>query len=118
MVFRALLREALAEPERLLIGEEGTLQAPQLLLQRGDFQECVGELSPRLESARAPFASRFAVLPGDVSGDGVVSADDLILVRDQILAGTYLNWADVDGDGVVDLTDYTSIRKRIGSRLP
>ena len=59
----------------------------------------------------------FNVLPGDVTGDGVVDAKDLLAVRNQVQAGTYSIWADVDGSGVVDLTDYTNVRKRIGGQL-
>jgi hypothetical protein len=65
-----------------------------------------------------PFSNAFAVLPGDVSGDCVVTSNDLVLVRNQILAGTYSIWDDIDGNGVVDITDYTIVRKRIGTRLP
>jgi hypothetical protein len=65
-----------------------------------------------------PFSDSFAVLPGDVSGDGVVASNDAVLVRNQILAGTYNIWDDVNGDGVVDLTDYNEVRKRIGGHLP
>ena len=68
--------------------------------------------------AADPFNIDFAVLPGDVNGDGLVSASDLIAVRNDIMTGTYSIWADVDGNGVVDLTDYSNVRRRSGLRLP
>jgi hypothetical protein len=65
-----------------------------------------------------PFSNNFSVLPGDVDGDGVVSASDMVIERNEIISGGYLIWADVDGNGVVDLTDFTNVRKRLGSHLP
>jgi hypothetical protein len=70
--------------------------------------------------AADPFHTSFAVLPGDVNGDGVVTIADAIGVRDhlQSYGGAYLIWADVDGNGVVDLTDMTAVRNRMGLHLP
>ena len=70
--------------------------------------------------AADPFKTGFAVLPGDVNGDGVVNIVDAIGVRDhmQSFGGSYLIWADVDGNGVIDLTDMSEVRKRIGQVLP
>lgn len=65
-----------------------------------------------------PFTNSFAVLPGDVNGDGVVSSNDMVLVRNQILLGTYNIWDDVNGDGVIDITDYNDVRSRLGTHLP
>jgi hypothetical protein len=65
-----------------------------------------------------PFGDSFAVLPGDVNGDGVVSTSDMVLVRNDIQSGTYSIWADVDGSGVVDITDFQNVRKRLGTHLP
>jgi hypothetical protein len=67
-----------------------------------------------------PYSAAFAVLPGDVDGDGAVTIADAIDVRDDIQAfgGQYLIWADVDGSGIIDLTDLTAVRNRIGSVLP
>jgi hypothetical protein len=65
-----------------------------------------------------PFSNSFAVLPGDVNGDGTVSGGDVVIVRNDIQSHTYSIWADVDGSGVVDLTDLTNVRKRLGSHLP
>jgi hypothetical protein len=67
-----------------------------------------------------PFAANFAILPGDVNGDGVVNASDVVLVRNQI-QGTgdpsMIGWADIDGSGTVDLSDFTTARKKLGTRL-
>lgn len=67
-----------------------------------------------------PFALKFAVLPGDVNGDGVVNLTDAILVQNA-MQGTgdpsLIAWADVDGDGVVDINELNAVRKRVGTRL-
>jgi RHS repeat-associated protein len=67
--------------------------------------------------AANPFSNPFAVLPGDVNGDGVVSGVDATTVNNQIHEG-YLIWDDVTGDGVIDITDVTEVRKQIGKHLP
>jgi len=67
-----------------------------------------------------PFAAKFAVLPGDVNGDGVVNSQDMVLVRNEI-QGTgdpsMIGWADLDGNGIVDINDYNAVRKNIGKHL-
>jgi hypothetical protein len=67
-----------------------------------------------------PFGLKFAVLPGDFNGDGIVNAQDLVGIRNQI-QGTgdpaLRIWADIDGDGTVDLNDYTKARKKLGTHL-
>ncbi len=63
-----------------------------------------------------PFAVKFAVLPGDVDGDGVVSAADGVVARNAIGA-SYSVWHDVDGDGIIGVIDFNEVRKRIGLRL-
>jgi hypothetical protein len=67
--------------------------------------------------AADPFKNSFAVLPGDVDGDGAVSAADAVSVRNRIGA-SYSVWFDVNGDGVIDINDFNEVRKRIGLRLP
>ena len=68
-----------------------------------------------------PFATKFAVLPGDFNGDGVVNSQDMVGVRNQ-MQGTgdpsMIGWADLDGDGVVDINDYNAVRLNIGKHLP
>jgi hypothetical protein len=60
-----------------------------------------------------PLAVKFAVLPGDIDGDGAVSAADGVLARNRIGA-SYSVWFDGDGDGVIDINDFNDVRKRIG----
>jgi hypothetical protein len=64
---------------------------------------------------------RFAVLPGDVNGDGVVNSQDMVDIRNQI-QGTgppdLRVWADVDGSATFDVNDYIVARKHLGTRLP
>jgi Bacterial Ig-like domain (group 3)/MBG domain (YGX type)/Dockerin type I domain len=67
-----------------------------------------------------PFSLKFAVLPGDFNGDGVVNAQDMVGVRNQ-MQGTgdpsQIGWADFDGNGVINIDDYNLVRKRIGKHL-
>jgi len=67
-----------------------------------------------------PFATKFAVLPGDINGDGVVNAQDMVLARNAMLGTgdpSMIGWADLDGNGVVDINDYNAVRKNIGQHL-
>jgi hypothetical protein len=61
------------------------------------------------------------VLPGDVNDDGIVNAQDMVLIRNAIQKvgdPLMIGWADIDGDGSVVRTDYLAARKKLGSRLP
>jgi hypothetical protein len=58
----------------------------------------------------------FSVLPGDISGDGVVNASDLVLARNAI--GSANAAADINGDNAVTAADYSLVGQRIGNRLP
>jgi hypothetical protein len=69
------------------------------------------------------FSLGFAVLPGDFTGDGVVTAQDAVGVRNQMppylsLGAIPSVFADLDGSGIVDVSDYNQVRRRIGQRLP
>ena len=67
------------------------------------------------------FGVNFDVLPGDFNGDGMVTGQDLVGVREQVLGTgdpSLIGWADIDGNGVVNLIDYVAVRKRLGTRLP
>jgi RHS repeat-associated protein len=67
-----------------------------------------------------PLALKFAVLPGDVNGDGVVNVKDVKLVRNAMRRTadpSLIGWADVDGNGRVDINDFKAVRKRVGTRL-
>jgi hypothetical protein len=68
----------------------------------------------------ATFTRRLDVLPGDVNDDGVVNAQDMVTVRNQILgyAGVVPTmFEDINGDGVIDVKDYTALRTRLGTHL-
>jgi hypothetical protein len=67
------------------------------------------------------FNRRLDALPGDVNDDGIVNAQDMVLIRNAIQQPgdpLMIGWADVDGDGSVVLADYLAARKKLGSRLP
>jgi hypothetical protein len=59
------------------------------------------------------------VVPGDVNDDRVVSASDVVLIRNAIQQGDPLmiGWCDLDGNGVVNTTDFSAARKRLGTHL-
>lgn len=61
---------------------------------------------------------RFGVLPGDLDGNGVVTAIEASTVRRNV-GKRYPNpvAADVDGDGVVSMADYNIARANIGRRV-
>jgi len=67
-------------------------------------------------AAIATFTRRLDVLPGDVNDDGVVNAQDLVLVRNAI--GTSNVVDDINGDGVVNINDYNLVGRFIGKKLP
>jgi len=63
------------------------------------------------------FAQIMNVLPGDVSDDGFVASNDMLLVNSgRSLPYNVLN--DINGDGVVDINDVNLVRARIGTQLP
>lgn len=66
-----------------------------------------------------PTSQHLNVLPGDVSGDGVVNSSDLVLLRNNFTATThtYNVLYDLDGDGTVDMTDYVLLRNLVGTHL-
>ncbi len=55
-----------------------------------------------------------------MNDDGVVNAQDMVLVRNAILEigdPLMIGWADFDGNGVVNTNDFTAARRKLGSRL-
>jgi hypothetical protein len=74
-----------------------------------------------LTIAALKFTGELDVLPGDVNDDGVVNAQDLVLIRNEIAGSgnsTIAAFGDINGDGVVDMTDFNLVRQRVGTRLP
>ncbi len=68
---------------------------------------------------RADVAVRLAILPGDVNGDGIVNAGDVIPVRNRSGQVTDVSnfLADVTTDGVINGADTLVVRGRAGSAL-
>ena len=66
--------------------------------------------------------SRLHVLPGDVTGDGMVISNDLVLLRNALgtVAGHpgYSPLMDLDGNGMVISNDLVLLRNRLGTTLP
>ena len=57
------------------------------------------------------------VVPGDVNDDGVVNAQDMVLVRNAIQKTgdpLMIGWIDVDGNGVIDMNDFTASPQQAG----
>jgi hypothetical protein len=74
-----------------------------------------------INNAALSFTGELDVLPGDVNDDGVVNAQDLVLIRNQIIGSgnsTIATFGDINGDGAVDMADFNLARQRIGTRLP
>lgn len=63
------------------------------------------------------FAQTLNVLPGDVSDDGNVASNDMVLVNNA-RSMPYNVIDDINGDGVVDINDVNLVRARIGTHLP
>ena len=63
------------------------------------------------------FAQTLNVLPGDVSDDGNVASNDMVLVNNaRTLPYNVID--DINGDGIVDINDVNLVRARIGTHLP
>jgi hypothetical protein len=92
------------------------------------IRDAVGDLSrDRLDgdvNARpgGTFVHQFHVLPGDVTGDGLVDAADTLAAAGRALSllgePGYLFSDDLDGNGVVDAEDAMAVDQRIGTSLP
>ncbi len=70
----------------------------------------------------AIYSIQLRILPGDVNDDGIVNAQDQVLVRNAYLGiGTPSTiprvFFDLNGDGVVNVTDYNLARSYNGTRL-
>ena len=93
-----------------------------MLLLDGDDASTDGGLGVRDAGgnflAGGDHARALSVLPGDFDGDGVVTVNDAVGVRNRMAAfgGSYSIWADMDGDGDVDADDVKHVQRRIGFR--
>ena len=70
---------------------------------------------------------RFNVLPGDVTGDGIVLADDFSQVKQKFFSSTtnpgsgaaaYSVFHDVNGSGSILADDFSEVKKRFFTNLP
>jgi Dockerin type I domain len=69
----------------------------------------------------ATYTRQLAVLPGDFNGDGIVTMQDAIMIRNEYLgiAGAVPTiYGDINGDGTVNVEDYNLARSFIGTVLP
>lgn len=68
------------------------------------------------------FQLQFSVLPGDVSRNGVVTALDLVALRNRVGAifgsDSYSVFADLDGNGSINAIDLALLRGRLSTLLP
>ena len=71
-------------------------------------------------AAITTYTRRIDVLPGDANDDGVVNAQDLVVVRNDfaLLGATYNIFDDINGDGTVDISDTNLVGRFIGKKLP
>jgi hypothetical protein len=71
-------------------------------------------------AAITTFTRQLDVLPGDANDDGVVNAQDLVLVRNDFTAigAVYDVFDDINGDGIVDINDTNLVGRFIGKKLP
>jgi hypothetical protein len=63
------------------------------------------------------YTRRLDVLPGDVNDDGVVNAQDAVLVRNG-MSSPYNVFDDINGDGAVNINDYSDVARLLGTKLP
>ncbi len=78
-------------------------------------------MSPGIDHLDTSDGIKFDVLPGDVNGDGMVKAQDMVAIRNQmlgLLGAVPTSFGDINGDSKVDILDYTAVRMRIRTTLP
>ena len=74
--------------------------------------------TPGTNPLGADVVRRFGVLPGDLDGNGLVTAVEATKVKSQLGKRYPTRGADVDGDGVVTAKDYAIVKLNVGKRLP
>jgi hypothetical protein len=65
-------------------------------------------------SGGVDFNQNLKILYGDFNDDGVVNAQDLVLVN-AARPQPYNVFADINGDGLVDINDVMVVRQQIGN---
>jgi hypothetical protein len=83
----------------------------------GSGPNALTDSSANALNAGAGFSQPLKVLWGDVNGDGIVNASDLVLTNNAT-AQPYNILYDLNGDGVVNSADVAIVRSRINTRLP
>jgi hypothetical protein len=68
-------------------------------------------------TAGSDYVHQLGFLPGDVTGDGVVTQAD-VAAATAAIGGPYSMFADVNGDGVVNNQDVQAVQGRVGTALP
>jgi len=63
------------------------------------------------------YSQLLKILWGDVNGDGMVTASDMVLTNNATTQ-PYNVIYDVNGDGAVNLADVTVVRSRLNTKLP
>ena len=60
------------------------------------------------------FNSSFDIMPGDLSGNDLINADDLVMIRKELLGNTdfSLKLKDANGDGAFDIIDLVNLKKK------
>ena len=60
------------------------------------------------------FNSSFAIMPGDLSGNGLIQADDLAMIRKELLGNTdfSLKLKDANEDGSFNIIDLVNLKKK------
>jgi hypothetical protein len=97
-----------------------TLQTPITLDQVTAALSTAGGIADAAGNALAGSSTSFgfAVVYGDVNGDGQVTSNEPLLVSRALGPVTPATWFyDVNGDGVVSTADVLVVRTRVGSRL-
>ena len=83
----------------------------------GTTANAVTDLAGNALGGGVDFNQTLKVLYGDFNDDGVVNAQDLVLVN-AARSQAYSIFADMNGDGVVNIADVNAVRSQIGDTNP